>query len=191
MIGGMAERKPGMDRAIAEPDAAPVTEPAADAAAGADATPKPRFDRRKLIMVGAPLLVAGLGAGLWFTGVLPHLFGLSRDAKQAADAAASTAPVFVDLPEMVANLDSNPHRPSYVKLVARLELGSPGDVARVTQAMPRLQDLFQTYLREMHPDELRGAAGTYRLREELITRAAVAAAPATIKDVLFTELLVQ
>ena len=92
---------------------------------------------------------------------------------------------------MVANLDSNPHRPSYVKLVARLELGSPADVARVTQAMPRLQDLFQTYLREMHPEELRGAAGTYRLREELIARANVAAAPARVKDVLFTELLIQ
>jgi flagellar FliL protein len=51
--------------------------------------------------------------------------------------------------------------------------------------------LFQTYLREMHPDELRGAAGTYRLREELIDRASIAAAPARVKDVLFTELLIQ
>ena len=37
--------------------------------------------------------------------------------------------------------------------------------------MPRLQDLFQTYLREMRPEELRGSAGIYRLREELIARA--------------------
>ena len=46
--------------------------------------------------------------------------------------------------------------------------------------MPRLQDLFQTYLREMHPEELRGAEGTYRLREELIGRANVAVAPARV-----------
>jgi flagellar protein FliL len=193
MIGAMAGKKPGVGTAVArpEPETETETEPAASVAAEVGGASASRFDQRKLIMVGAPLLVAGLGAGLWFTGVLPRLLGLSHDAKQTADAAASTAPVFVDLPEMVANLDSNPHRPSYVKLVARLELGSPADVARVTQAMPRLLDLFQTYLREMHPDELRGAAGTYRLREELIARAAVAAAPATIKDVLFTELLVQ
>ena len=57
--------------------------------------------------------------------------------------------------------------------------------------MPRLQDLFQTYLREMHPDELRGAAGTYRLREELIARANVAARAGEGQDVLFTEMLVQ
>ncbi len=150
---------------------------------------KQGLDRRKLIMFGAPLLVGGLGAGLWFTGILPRLLGLAHDAPKAAD--ANAAPVFIDLPEMVANLSSNPHRPSYVKLTARLEVGGPEDVERVKQAMPRLQDLFQTYLREMHPEELRGAAGTYRLREELIGRAAVAAAPARVKDVLFTELLVQ
>jgi flagellar protein FliL len=152
---------------------------------------QPRVDRRKLIMLGAPLLLAGVGAGMWFSGVLPRILGLSRETKKSADAATSMAPVFVDLPEMVANLNSTPHRPSYVKVIARLEVGSPEDAERVKQAMPRLQDLFQTYLREMHPDELNGAAGTYRLREELISRAAIAAAPARVKDVLFTELLVQ
>jgi flagellar FliL protein len=66
--------------------------------------------------------------------------------------------------------------------------------------MPRLLDLFQTYLREMRPDELRGSAGTQRLREELIARASVAIAvplpgregpPPRVLDVLFTELLIQ
>jgi flagellar FliL protein len=61
----------------------------------------------------------------------------------------------------------------------------------VQAAMPRLLDLFQTYLREMRPDEFRGSAGTYRLREELIARATLAAAPAQVQDVLFTELIVQ
>ncbi len=167
-----------------------TTETETDAAAEPVVAPKRGLDRRKLIILGAPLLVAGIGAGLWFTGILPRLLGLAHDAPKAADA-KSTAPVFIDLPEMVANLNSDPHRPSYVKMIARLELSSPVDVALVTQAMPRLQDLFQTYLREMHADELSGAAGTYRLREELIARASIAAAPARVKDVLFTELLIQ
>jgi flagellar FliL protein len=152
---------------------------------------KPGLDRRKLIMVGAPLLVAGLGAGLWFSGILPRLLGLSHDAPKSSAEASSAAPIYVDLPELIANLSSSPHRPSYVKVLARLEVGSAEDAERVKQAMPRLQDLFQTYLREMHPEELRGAEGTYRLREELIGRADVAAAPARVKDVLFTELLIQ
>jgi flagellar FliL protein len=57
--------------------------------------------------------------------------------------------------------------------------------------MPRLLDLFQTYLRDMRPDELRGSAGTYRLREELIARADIAIAPAHVQNVLFTEMLIQ
>src|SRR5207244_1023343 len=149
------------------------------------------FGRRRLILLAAPgVLVAGVGPTLWFTGVLPRLFGMNH-AEPAAESARSQVPIYVDLPEMVANLNSNPHRPNYVKLVARLEVGQQEDVERVKLAMPRLQDLFQTYLREMRPEELRGSAGTYRLREELIARANLAAAPARISDVLFTQMLIQ
>jgi flagellar FliL protein len=78
-----------------------------------------------------------------------------------------------------------------MKLHAKLELAAHADEAAVTAAMPRIQDLFQTYLRDMRPDELRGSEGSYRLREELIGRAAVAAAPARIDDVLFVELIIE
>ena len=58
---------------------------------------------------------------------------------------------------------------------------------------PGLLDLFQTYLRDMRPEELRGSAGSYRLREELLERGLSIAAASSVKitDVLFTELLVQ
>ena len=95
------------------------------------------------------------------------------------EAAASKAgPVFVELPEMVANLNTGRNRASFVKLKARLELAKAEDTEALKAAQPRILDLFQTYLREMRPEELRGSAGTYRLREELIARANIAAAPA-------------
>jgi flagellar protein FliL len=145
--------------------------------------------RRKLIMLGIPLGLAVLLAGLWFGGLLPRWLGLSHARQQAGQQASEQ--IYIDLPEMVANLNGNPRRPSYVKLVARIEVGSTEDAERIRQAMPRLQDLFQTYLREMRPEELRGSAGTYRLREELIARADAAAAPARVTDVLFTQMLIQ
>jgi flagellar FliL protein len=43
----------------------------------------------------------------------------------------------------------------------------------------------------MRPEELRGSEGSYRLRDELVGRAAVAAAPAQVRDVLFQELIIQ
>ena len=89
MIGAMAGKKPGVGTAVAkpEPESDTESESATTVAAEVGGASTSRFDRGKLIMVGAPLLVAGLGAGLWFTGVLPRLLGLSHDAKQTADAA--------------------------------------------------------------------------------------------------------
>jgi flagellar FliL protein len=157
------------------------------------ASPEPKASgggRRRLILLAAPVALVGIGAGLWFTGVLPGLLGMRHDEKTAEQEKPS-APIYVDLPELIANLNSNPQRPNYVKLTARLEVRQQQDVERVKATMPRLQDLFLTYIREMRPQELRGSAGTYRLREELIARANLAAAPAKITDVLFTQMLVQ
>ncbi len=154
-----------------------------------DDSPPAKSGKRKLILIVAPLVLL-TGAGLWFTGILPNLLGLKHE-EHKEEAVKPVAPVYVDLPDMVANLNGDPRRPSYLKLQSRLELSKAEDVERVKQAMPRLLDLFQTYLREMRPDELRGSAGTYRLREELIARANVAVAPAKVTDVLFTQMLIQ
>ncbi len=152
--------------------------------------PAKKGGKKKLILLALPLILAGVGGGLWFSGVLPHLLGMEHASKPDMEAKPGP-PVFVDLPEMIANLNANSRRPSYVKLVARLEVGKTEDAERIKAAMPRVVDLFQTYLREMRPEELRGSAGTHRLREELIARASIAAAPTRVIDVLFSELIVQ
>lgn len=170
--------------------AAKTLEDAGEAGVEVVARPAARGGRRKLVVLAVPVVLAAIGAGLWFSGILPGLIGMGAQAQHDAEA-KSAAPVFVDLPEMIANLNANSRRPSYVKLTARLEVARPEDAERVKAAMPRVVDLFQTYMREMRPEELRGSAGTHRLREELIARAGIAAAPARVKDVLFIELIVQ
>ena len=147
--------------------------------------------KKKLILIAVPVLLIAVGAGLWFTGILPKMLGMGKKDDAAEAVAKPVPPSFIDLPELVANLNGNSGRPAYVKVVARLEIPRPEDVEKVRAVMPRLQDMMQTYLREMRPDELRGSAGTYRLREELIARANVAAAPAKVSDVLFSQMLIQ
>lgn len=148
--------------------------------------------KKKLLLIAIPLLLVAVLAGLWFSGVLPGLLGMGHKvADEARPAGEHAAPVFVELPEMIANLNAPGRRPVFVKLKVRLELARAEDQAAFAAAQPRVVDLFQTYLREMRPEELRGSAGTYRLREELIARASLAVAPATVTDVLFSELLVQ
>jgi flagellar FliL protein len=161
----------------------------------ADAPPKPatkgKGKSKLIIMVAVPVVLLLIGAGLWLTGILPRALGMAKHDEHAEAAAKPVNPVYVDLPEMVANLNSANHKPSYVKLTARIEVPKPEDADKVRAALPRLQDMMQTYLREMRPEELRGSAGTYRLREELLVRANVAVAPARVSDVLFTQMLVQ
>ncbi len=166
------------------------------APAEAAVPPAPGGGRRKLLLLAVPAVLAAVGAGLWFGGVLPPLLHPGKTAvpahpaDQAAVPATAKPAVYVDLPEIVANLNAG-RRSSFIKLHARLEIGRAEDAPAIQAAMPRLLDLFQTYLREMHPEELRGSAGTWRLREELIARANIAAAPARVVDVLFTEMLIQ
>ena len=127
---------------------------------------------------GAPAKAAAHGA--------PPAHGEAKGEK-----AARSGPLFMDLPDIVANLNAGPRRAVYVKLRTKLELSRSEDQATVQAAMPRVLDMFQGYLREMRPDELRGTAGTYRLREELLARTNLAAAPARVVAVLFTEMIVQ
>ena len=165
----------------------------ADHGASQDAEPKKKGGKKLLLAVPV-LLVAG-GAGGWFSGMIPKMLG--HGAPAGAHAGANVAevkaapPVYVDIPEIVSNLNVPGKRPSYMKLHAKLELGAASDEAAVTAAMPRIQDMFQTYLRDMRPEELRGSEGSYRLREEFISRASLAATPARVTDVLFVEMIIE
>jgi flagellar FliL protein len=149
----------------------------------------------KLLLIAIPILLLGIGAGGWFSGIIPSLIGAKSKVAKADPnkpvMVAAAPPVYVDIPEIISNLNVPGKRPSYLKLHAKLELGSKADEPGVAAAMPRIQDLFQTYLRDMRPEELRGSEGSYRLREELIDRATVAAAPAHVTDVLFLELIIE
>ena len=72
----------------------------------------------------------------------------------------------------------------------------PGSVAdgskkAMEPLMPRITDQFQAYLRELRLDDLKGSAGVLRLKEELLRRVNVAAAPYKVRDVLLKEMIVQ
>ena len=148
--------------------------------------------RKLLLLLAVPLVLGGAGAGLWFGGLLPGAKGgHAPETAEVAAAPAPRAPVFLDMPDIVANLNVPGRRSSFIKLRSKLELARAEDLAPLQAAMPRLLDVFTTFLREMRPEELRGSAGSHRLREELVARANLAAPPARVADVLFVEMLLQ
>jgi len=158
-----------------------------------DADGKKKFSGKKLVLfVVLPLLLLiGVGGALMMSGI----FGGKKEAAQHEP--VQTAPhappktVFFDLPEMLVNLNSNTRRPTFLKIQVSLELTSDHDAEYIKKMSPRIIDNFQVYLRELRIDDLRGSAGIYRLREELLARINMAVRPAKVKDVLFKEVLVQ
>ena len=168
------------------------TDAAADEAA--EDAPKSRFGGRRMMIFGGVglLLVAGTGGMLYTTGILGKLLGTGQ--AETAETAAAPAPkpgVFLDLPDLLVNLNSTGRKASFLKISISLDLEDQGDIIRIQAVMPRIIDNFQVYLRELRVEDLRGSGGIYRLREELLARVNAASSPVKVKDVLFKEMLVQ
>jgi flagellar FliL protein len=146
-----------------------------------------------LLFVGGPLLaLLVIAVGLWLTGVWPFNSGHKEEAAAThAEGAPKPAAVFFDMPDLLVNLNATGRKTTFLKLSIALELESQADIPKVQALMPRVIDNFQVYLRELRAEDIKGSAGMYRLREELLSRVAVAAAPVQVKDVLFREVLVQ
>ncbi|MEO0393625.1 MAG: flagellar basal body-associated FliL family protein [Pseudomonadota bacterium] len=147
-----------------------------------------------LIVVALLVLLLGGGAGLYFTGMLDPLLGPSEEEIAAAEAEAAedeASGVFYDIDNMMVNLNAPGRQPRFLKMSISIELGSESDVAKLEQLLPRVNDQFQTYLRELRVEDLQGSAGIYRLRLELLDRVSQAVEPAEVRNVLFREMLIQ
>jgi len=179
-----------LDEAVSMTDQA-IADDLPESSEQEEAVAAPRFGRKKLILfVAAPVLaILLIAAGLYFTGFLNRFIGEKSEAHE--EKAAPKQTVFYDLQELLVNLSGAGRKPSFLKMSISLELENQADVARLQSVMPRIIDNFQVYLRELRVEDLRGSAGMYRLREELLLRVNAAAAPARIVDVLFKEMLVQ
>ena len=93
---------------------------------------------------------------------------------------------------MMVNLVGLPgERVQYLKVKVVLEVKEDRLVEAIKPTMPRITDIFQTYLRELRSGDLNGSAGLFRLKEELTRRVNVAVAPNQVSAVLFKEIVIQ
>ncbi len=171
------EDAPGNEAAVAEPRQGFV---------------KKLLGNRKLLIIAAAglvILLGGGGAGVYFL-----LFsGSDGQAAQNETSVPVTPPevAYADMPDIIVNIQSADGSPAYLKLSTSLELDTAEEKAGMTALMPRIVDQFQGYLRELRIDDLKGSAGVLRLKEELLRRINVAAAPYRVRDVLLKEMIVQ
>lgn len=190
----------------------------AEKARATESDAPPKGGKRKLVVGAVAILILGGGAGAaaYFLGLLPG--GADAAAADVADAHGEPAagghgqeadghgaagagggehagrpPVvaFVDLPDLIVNLQSDSKRPRFLKLRVALEVDSEVVGEGVKTLAPRVMDSFQMYLRALSVDEVQGSAGMQKLKEEMMARVNLAIEPHRIRDVLFKEMLVQ
>lgn len=140
------------------------------------------------MIAAAALLLAGGGGG-WY-------FFMRKPADATADAAKAGPAkkvAFVELKEMTINLAAaaGQERQNFLKLKIALEVSDAKLTTDIQPLVPRIEDAFQTYMRELRANEIDGSSAMYRLKEELLKRVNIAVYPAKVDAVLFKEVLLQ
>jgi flagellar protein FliL len=98
--------------------------------------------------------------------------------------------VFYTMPDVVVNMQTADGRPTFLKLKLTLELPDEHAVEELDPNMPRLQDMFQSFLRELRPEDLSGSQGSYQLRMEILRRVNLVISPSRANAVLIEEMLI-
>jgi flagellar FliL protein len=184
--------------------------PAAEAAEGeaAEGEGKKGLPLKLIIIIAvAAVLVLG-GGGTAAALLLGHKAPAAADAKakpkkdekkkgdkkddksgvQIADGPDGV--VFYTPPDIVVNMQTADGRPTFLKLKLTLELPDHDTADTLDANMPRLQDMFQTFMRELRPEDLQGSEGSFALRAEIAKRVNLVIAPAKINSVLIEEMLI-
>lgn len=157
------------------------------AAEGAEAAPAKKGKLKLIIAVAGFLIIVGGGAGAWM-----FLKKGPGEEKHAEAPPAAKPPSFVEVPEMLVNLVGLPgERVQYLKVRIVLEVKEDKLIEAIKPSMPRVTDIFQTYMRELRAGDLNGSAGLFRLKEELTRRVNLAVAPNQVNAVLFKEIVIQ
>lgn len=155
------------------------------------APPKKRSRTKLILVIGATLLLlTGGGAAAFVMLAMPPESAVESEQALEADLARADI-VFVDLPELLVNLNTSGRRLRFLKIATALEVAGEEQAEVVRQFVPRILDSFHMYLRAITPEELQGAEGVYRIKEELLIRTNEAIRPAAVRDVLVREMLVQ
>jgi len=194
-------------------EAAVKEAPEAEVVEGEDAegvSPKKKLSLKVMIIAGAAaLVVLGGGGGAAFFLLKPKPDAAAagkahkakkggKDEKGGKDAKGGAAQVregpdgvlFYTVPDIVVNMQTADGRPTFLKLKLTLELPDQETVDELDPNMPRLQDMFQTFLRELRPEYLSGSQGSYQLRMELLRRVNLVIAPSKANAVLIEEMLI-
>ena len=156
--------------------------------AAAEGGGKPKS--KMLIVIIAAIVLIGGGVGGYI-----FLLGPKKDKAEHAEVEKKVT-AFLDIKDMMIGMSPDTAQPTIggahmMKLHVAHEIADAKELPAVQSLQPRIEDIFQVYLREMRPVDLQGSAAILRLKEELLHRVNLAVQPKKVEAVLIKELLIQ
>lgn len=96
----------------------------------------------------------------------------------------------VRLADFVVHLrDTDAER--YARMSFELEIRGDPDKERVTKHLPKIRELFLSYLADRTVEDLRGSEGMERTKKDLLARLQTQAPSAHIRNVFITDIVIQ
>ena len=194
-------------------EAAVKEAPDADAE-GADGEGQPakkKLPLKLLIIIGAAaLVVLGGGGAAAFFLLKPKPEAAAagkahkpkkkeeKGGKEGKDAKGGAGQVregpdgvlYYTMPDIVVNMQTADGKPTFLKLKLTFEVPDHDTADAMVPEAPRMKDMFQTFLRELRPEDLQGSQGSFALRMELLRRVNLIIAPSKVNAVLIEEMLI-
>lgn len=166
--------------------------------ASEDSSPEgdaPAKKRSKLpLLIGLILCLVAAGGGFYatFTGMfsVASLMGGEKatDAPEVKTAGLAP-PSYVPVGEIVIPLGPKAEA-EFLLITSEIEI-APEDAAVFEAMLPRVRDLFNTYLQAVEARDLEQPNATMLLRDQLLRRLRVIAEPASPRDLLFTSFILR
>ena len=157
----------------------------------AEQVPTKKSKMGLFIILGVGILVLGGGGFFAYTKLLANKPAVEEVASQ--EAKKEPAPVIGEMLVMepfVVNL-ADPKGKRYLKVKIELELESKEAVDKATKVSPKLRDMVIMMLTSLGFEEIMTPEGKIRVRDELLERFNEIMRPDHIKNIYFTEFVVQ
>ncbi|WP_235199834.1 flagellar basal body-associated FliL family protein [Sphingomonas sp. RIT328] len=114
-----------------------------------------------------------------------------KTQSHAAPSASESEKAMIDVPTMVVSLRASDGRAHLLKMHVILLATSADKVPAVRTRLPLYVDALQPFLHELRPDDLNGSSAVFRVKEEMLSRAADAFGDGAVRDVLIQDLIQQ
>ena len=165
-----------------------MAEEQAKAGEGAE-EPKKKSKKILFIILGAAILLLGVGGFFAYTHFLAPQPPPDPVVVNPADMPETVGEI-VTLEPFVVNL-AHPKGNRYLKMKISLELETLEAADRVQKVTPKLRDIVIMMLTSLSFEEVMTPEGKLRIRDELLERFSRVTRPDKVKNIYFSEFVVQ